>query len=189
MCAVGACTHANTCTRHFPSRSTQTETFSTHVDTNRIKSLILFPSLADPAESLSVEYEYYMCISKYTMSISPVAGLTLGCGWPLDPLSPQLAGMSPQGPQPCSSCWSRANWSSGKGSRTTEQALRELQAGQDKPHSSGLAKSAQRPVACDCREYRQGKLSNASQDYKITPVLMQVENFARKHTVQLSNFG
>lgn len=127
------CAHAPPTPPDFPSCSTQAETFSTQVDTNRIETLILFPSLADQAESLLVECEYYIYIYMYVMSVSSVAGLSVGCSWPPDPRSPQLLApghMSPQGPQPGSSYWCRANWSSGKSSCTAEQAVRELQAGQ-----------------------------------------------------------
>lgn len=36
---------------------------------------------------------------------------------------------------------------------------------------------------------RQGEVSNRSQDYKITPVLLEVEDFAQKRTVQLGSFS
>jgi len=43
--------------------------------------------------------------------------------------------------------------------------------------------------AAQYRMYRQGKLSNRSQGYKIMPVRLEMENFSVKCTVHLSSFS
>lgn len=87
----------------WPHRSTQTEAFITHTDTNSTKSVILFPSLAI-CVCVCVFVYIYLCVSMYTYTYVPGGSLqqlslpSLPWIWPLQLLAP--GHNSPQGHSP-----------------------------------------------------------------------------------------